>query len=407
MKNKYNYINVFLVILSFCMAISLTSCKKTDSDSGMPSINYIRVTDVLKSDSLVTRAFMANTIAIMGQDLQDIGEIWFNDKQAKLNTVFITSSSIIVTIPNEIPGKVTNMMYLIKKNKLDTLKYPFRVDVPSPTLSSMLCEYVETGKTAVIKGNYFLGDANTPLKVFFPGNIEGTVTKYSVNEIQVTVPAGVGSGPITVKSMYGSTRSTFYFRDDRNIILNFDDLNANGGWRSGKTGNSSPDPISGNYVRFQGAMSGAAGATWDEDSFSFNLWNQANGRANSPLYTGDLTKACIKFEVNVVSDWKAGAMQMIFTPYSTTGTNAYIGDASVPRGLWNPWQASGKFKTDGWITVSVPLSDFKYTPVGKESANKLSKDMLGGLTFFVWAGGVDGADCTPHICIDNIRIVPM
>jgi len=270
----------------------------------------------------------------------------------------------------------------------------------------MLCEYVNDGETAIIQGNFFINDKNVPLKVFFPGNIEGEVLNVEIDEIQVKVPAGSGVGPIQVKSIYGSTRSIFNFRDDRNFVLDFDGLTAAGGWRSGVIGNSNPAPIKGNYVRFSGAMGGGAGATWNEDAFSFNLWPSSNGRPDVPLYTGSLATAAIKFECYVVSPWQASALQMIFTPYSVANTNGYIGDANVPRGLWIPWKESGSYETEGWITVTIPLSDFKYKPEGGVSDVLLTTDMLKGLSFFVWSGGVAGVDCTPHICIDNIRIVP-
>jgi hypothetical protein len=382
------------------------SCKKDESGGSMPVVNYVRITNPDKSDSLVTHAFLGNTIAIVGEDLENVREVWFNDQSAYLNLSLITNNCIIVTIPDEIPGAVTGKMLLINGDKKDTLKYDFGVDVPAPRLDDMVCEYVKDGGTAVIEGNFFINDPSSPLKVFFPGNIEGTVTSVTLTKIKVTVPSGVGVGPISVKSIYGSSRSAFYFRDDRNIVLDFDVLTAAGGWRSGVLADSDPDPISGKFVRFSGNMAAGIGATWDEDHFSFNLWPSSNGRADVPLYSGDLASAAIKFECNVTAAWQASALQMIFTPYSTFNTNSYIGDASVPRGLWNPWKATGKYVTDGWTTVTVPLSEFKYAADGSVCANVLTKDMLRGLTFFVFNGGVKGTDCTPNICIDNIRIVP-
>jgi hypothetical protein len=153
-------------------------------------------------------------------------------------------------------------------------------------------------------------------------------------------------------------------------------------------------------------MAAGAGATWDEDHFSFNLWPSSNGRPDAPFYTGEIADAVIKFEVYVVEPWASSALQMIFTPYSTSGTNSYIGDANVPRGLWNPWKDSGTYKTEGWTTVSFPLSSFTFTGSGGTCANPLTKEMLRGLTFYVWNGGVTGTDCTPHVCIDNIRVIP-
>ena len=189
------------------------------------------------------------------------------------------------------------------------------------------------------------------------------------------------------------------------MILDWDNTNADGGWRSGKIGNSNPEGISGNYVRFKGSLSGEASASWAEDDFSFNLWGAANGRPEGDLFDTDLNNAILKFEVYVVEAWSACALQMIFTPWETTGTNGYIADSSFPRGLWRPWEGIGSYTTDGWITVSFPLKDFKFTHEGG-SAEMASVGNYGGLTFFVYHGGINGTDCTPEICIDNIRVVP-
>jgi hypothetical protein len=394
-----------LFILFGMIGMFLSSCEK-DKTEGTPSIDYIRVTDPVKSDSLLDAAYLGNMIAIVGSNLGSVKEIWFNDQKALLNAVYVTDRTIIVTVPDSIPKVVTNKMRLIYGSS-DTLLYNFRSIVPPPVVTSMTCEYVKDGDIATINGDFFIDDPNIPLKVLFPGNISATIQSFSKTTIKVIVPSGTNPGPISVKSLYGSTLSKFYFRDNRNIFLDFDNLTAAGGWRSGVTGNSNPDPISGNYVRFSGSMSGGSGATWNEDAFSFDLWPQANGRPNAPLYSGELSNAAIKFECNVYNAWEASALQMIFTPYATTGTNGYIADSNVPRGLWIPWQSTGTYTTNGWITVTIPLNNFIYTYSGATCQTKLTKDMLYGCTFYVWNGGVAGKDCSPGMCIDNIRIVPI
>ena len=111
-------------------------------------------------------------------------------------------------------------------------------------------------------------------------------------------------------------------------------------------------------------MPGKAGDLWDEDKFAFNLWNQSNGRSDVPFYDGDLSEAAIKFEVNIPEVWSAASLQMIFTPYSVSGSNDYVANndpekiylsKDFPRGLWMPWESSGSYMTDGWTTVTVPL----------------------------------------------------
>jgi hypothetical protein len=407
LKMKRYTKNIFILFIPVLLiGIMSTSCNKETTST--PDIKYIRVTDPVKSDSLLTGAFLGNLIAIQGSGLGDVTEIWFNDQKAALNPAYVTSSSILVSVPTVIPVTVTNTMRLVYGPK-DTMSFPFNVLVPPPTVASMVCEYVPDGGTAVIDGDYFVNDAQSPLAVIFPGNIPGEVQSVRINEVTVKVPVGVNPGPITVKSLYGSTTSKFYFRDNRNIILDFDNLTAAGGWRSGKIANSNPDGISGNYVRFGGGatMAGTDGSTWDEDDFSFDFWPQANGRPNTPVYSGDISNAAIKFECNVDQAWSASALQMIFTPWSVTGSNSYIADASVPRGLWIPWKATGTYTTNGWTTITIPLSQFTYAADGTTCANHLTPSMLYGLTFFVYHGGVNGTNCTPDICIDNIRVVPI
>lgn len=373
--------------------------------SGKPTVTYVRIPDVISADSLVSHAFMGTTIALVGQNLRSVKEVWFNDQQAVLNTSLITPTCLIVQVPNTIPNNVSSKIYMITSSS-DTVAYNFGVDVPNPLLASMNCEYVEDGANAVINGNFFLPvDGSTVPEVYFSPNIKAEVVSATITKITVKVPVGASAGPVSVKSRYGTTRSkAFYFRDNRGIILDWDNTNASGGWRSGVIGNSSPAGISGNYVRFSGSLKDDS---WNEDGFSFNLWGSANGRPQGDLFSIDPAKAVLKFEVNVDKAWSSCALQMIFTPWATSGTNGYIADGTTPRALWNPWEKAekGTFKTDGWITVSVPLTEFKYDHTGK-SLKMADAGKFGGLTFFVYSGGVKGTDCSPEICIDNIRVVP-
>ena len=409
--NKHKFLGSLLLFTVVAVGVLLQSCEvhphEYEVTSGVPTVDYIRITDPEKSDSLVVSAAINRTISLIGNNLTSIEELWFNDKQAYLNTSFMTSNSLIVSIPNLIPGVVSDKIYM--RAGKDTLTYDFKVIVPPPVPQAMLCEFVADGEEAIIKGSYLIDDPNVPLEVIFPGGLAGEVISVSdsFDEVVVKVPSGAGIGPISVKSIYGSTRSSFFFRDDRNYILDWDTLNADGGWRPGIIDDSSPSGISGNYVRLNGDMVGAAGGGWNGDELSFNLWNSSNGRSEEPFYSGDLDSAVLKFECYVVENWSAAALQMIFTPFSVSGTNTYITDGVTPRGLWNPWAAPGSYITEGWTTVTVPMSEFKFLHDGTDAGSTVTTEMLGGLTFFAWHGGVEGQDCRVHLCIDNIRIVPM
>ena len=411
MKNIDQLTSLWVKALTaLCLIFAMGSCDEQpeafELTDGIPSISYVRVPDAASSDSLLAGAYLNNSIAIIGQNLKSVSEMWFNDQKAVLNTSLMTDEVIIVSIPKAIPEYVTNKIYFINKSKRDTIAYDFNVLVPSPLVSSMKCEYVAEGDVAVINGNYFLPveGSDDPVVVFTPNIQATTVVSHSHSQIQVIVPAGAEEGPVSVRSRYGTTRSTFYFRDTRGMILDWDNLNANGGWRPGNVSNTDPEGLSGNYVRFKGALKGDL-SDWSEDAFSFNLWGSSNGRPEGNLFSTDPATSVLKFEINVLDAWKANAMQLIFSPWNTAN-NGFIADGTTPRALWRPWEASGSYVTDGWETITIPLKDFIYNHEGVSLGEMPPSNGYGSLSFFVYHGGVLGTDCTPHILLDNIRVVP-
>ena len=412
MKHKIKISTIlqsFLIAIAIITGFTFQSCNdnpdKYEMTDGVPEVHYVRVPNPASADSLLVQAFMDNTICLVGTNMKSISEIWFNDQKALLNSSFITDNTLLVTIPKTIPEIVTNKIYMITKEK-DTVTYDFGVQVPEPYVSSISCEYAKDGDVVTLYGDYFINDANVPLTISMAGNIP--VTEFiSIQKTQVKfkVPAGSQKGYLTVKSIYGVGRSHFQFRDDRGMILDWDVLNANGGWRSGKIKNTEPEGISGNYVYFTGALKDDL-SDWAEDNFSFNLWGAANGRPQGDLFATAPAESVLKFEINVTQPWASTAMQIIFTPWATRDTNGYIADGKTPRALWRPWQGLDKgYTTDGWQTVAIPITDFKYLHDGG-TAEMAGPGNYGGLTIFVYHGGIAGTACTPYICLDNIRVVP-
>ena len=412
MKYKIKISTIFqslLIATAIITGFTFQSCNdnpdKYEMTDGVPEVHYVRVPNPASADSLLVQAFLVNTICLVGTNLKSISELWFNDQKALLNSSFITDNTLLVTIPKTIPEIVTNKIYMITKEK-DTVTYDFGVQVPEPYVSSISCEYAKDGDVVTLYGDYFINDANVPLTISMAGNIP--VTEFiSIQKTQVKfkVPAGSQKGYLTVKSIYGVGRSHFQFRDDRGMILDWDVLNANGGWRSGKIKNTEPEGISGNYVYFTGALKDDL-SDWAEDNFSFNLWGAANGRPQGDLFATAPAESVLKFEINVTQPWASTAMQIIFTPWATRDTNGYIADGKTPRALWRPWQGLDKgYTTDGWQTVAIPITDFKYLHDGG-TAEMAGPGNYGGLTIFVYHGGIAGTACTPYICLDNIRVVP-
>jgi hypothetical protein len=401
--------------------MSFSACSDDDDSKGgggAPVVRYVRPCDVTISDSLLSSGYLGDKVALIGEHLAGVNKIYFNDQKVKLNPNFITDNAIILNIPSGIPGEKQDLIKLYTDN--DSCYYTFETLVPAPAPNSMTCEYVEAGDIAYIQGLYFIHEDANPLTVTFPGNgkegIKGEIVSYDVNNIAVKVPAGAQSGPLKVTSVYGTTESPFHFRDNRNIILDFDHNYPDGdhkhGWHGGK-GVSDEGGINGKYLILSGAIAGADGKVADAD-FCYDRWTY---RPDDPDFVdaGALDKYVLKFEVSVQA-WSAGAFQVIFTgkdevlmnwqdnPPEHNPNEDAKWDKAYPRILWTPWTATGSFET-GWITVTIPMSDCKYGVEGAAAAPK-GAGHYSGLTVFVGSGGVKGVDCTSTFHIDNVRVVP-
>ena len=207
---------------------ALTSCEdqpdKYEMTDGVPTIHYIRMADVAVKDSLITGAYMQNTICIVGDNLRSIYKLFFNDQEATLNTSFMTDNTLIVDVPKNIPEVVTNKLYMVTKGQ-DTVAYDFKVLVPAPVVNAISNEFARADENVTITGDYFLDDPNVPLEIVLPGNQtlpRENITSITKNAVSFNMPANVEPGYITVKGIYGNSRSKFYIYDKRNILFDWD-----------------------------------------------------------------------------------------------------------------------------------------------------------------------------------------
>ena len=426
--NRNRYFNGLMFAVLLMTGMSFIACNdqpdKYEPTGGTPEIKYVRLPE--SADSIIQQSYMETTVCLVGENLKSITKMLFNDQVAVLNTSYITDNYLLVDIPNKIPAAVTDKIYMINTAG-DTTTYDFHVIVPAPTVSAMNNEYAEPGEEVTITGDYFIQDAYKPLEILFnESKLAVTdIKEINKNSVTFTIPEGATSGPIYVKTVYGTSRSKFHYKDTRNILFDFDGSHggqtSGNGWRPGVV---KTDGIDGNYLYFGGVqMAGKVGATWAEDQFAMNYWpDPANGKPElssiqsfaEMLDTCAIGEMAIKFECRVPtsSPWSSSALQIMFTGNSDVSgsnqNNGYYTNTNLPRGLWYPWLSTGSYTTgDAWSTVTIPLSSFNKTHEGQAAGSTITKDRMTGLSFFVWHGGVDGTDCNPEILIDNVRVVPI
>ena len=366
------------ILITIGLLSIFNSCEKEDSD-GTPSISYIRITSPESSDSLLASAGQGQLIAIVGNNLENAVEIWFNDQRALLTPTYITKTSILVAVPSQIPLSVNNTMKLVFKNGYE-LNHDFKVDISEPVVSMMDVEYVKENEVAVIRGNYFYA----PLTVTFTGGVDGQVENLTDQEIQVRVPAGAQPGPITVKTNFGETESEFWFRDNRNLLIHNDPWS---GWwgETNVVPGTDPLAISGNFTRITQNIGAWGWTEWiggKEDALatSKNLPDEA---ALNP------EKYFMKFEVNTLK------------PYNGNRIKFMIGQVNGPDPNWNdePYFWEPPFDTEGkWRTVTIPFEDV----VDKYTTNWGVRPQGYGVKIWFHGPGSLEAD----IAFDNLRVVP-
>ncbi|TXK52620.1 hypothetical protein FVR03_00760 [Pontibacter qinzhouensis] len=383
MKSRYTaWLFLFFAVATAGM---FSGCSDDENlpNNGRPMINYIRVTRPEASDSLIAKAGQGSMIAIIGQNLGNAREIWFNNLQGTLTPTYITNNTIITRVPSQIPTQISNRMKLVFANG-DSLIHNFTVDISEPVIASMLGEYANAGQVATITGDFFY----EPLTVTFTGGAQGNVVRVEDDVIEVTVPEGAEPGPITVTTNFGQSKSDFWFRDNRNLIATFDGP-TEGLWHGPDfIKESDPDitPINGKFLRINRELGAWA---WFEFYVGPNNSDAAKETRNIPAAAiANPKNYVLKFEINTLASLTGAEVRMYMGP----------GDMGSERGnthyIWKP-----NISTDGtWQTVSIPFEDFyvanKSFPY-TESGYGVSFHFSGPLAV------------NANFALDNMRVVPV
>lgn len=454
MKNNKIFKGLSLA-LAVLATMATTSCKDQpdayEIADGKPTVYYIRPADVASSDSLLTQASMGTLVCIVGDNLQSIVKLNFNDQSAILNTSYMTDHTLLVTVPKNIPDAVSDKIFMITAAN-DTIEYDFHVIIPGPVLSSMSNEWAAAGEEVTLIGDYFLDYDNFPLTINFGKDYtlsRDYITSISKTAIKFTMPADAPHEKLTVTSIYGSATSYFTYMDNRGMLFDFDTpcytgtVLGNNGWHA-RTITADDTSLSGNYLVLGGAAMGSDGG-WNDGNFSFEYWAGDWGNPESyPSHpriqdVADFSgyeNLVLKFEMNIpdANGWSAAPMQIFFGSVSVISCgNAGVTDiygatlagcnntffreqGKLPRALYMPWKDTDDLlydTDDKWVTVSIPLSEFVYDYDGsKVSSGFTSEADFGSFNIFVVKGAYNdktalpmGVDCNPIIKIDNIRVV--
>jgi hypothetical protein len=392
--------NCFVIVL-LVLVTGFAACEK-DKDI-KPAITRLRAISPSPNDSTLTLAGPGQTVVIQGRGFTSTTQIFFNGYPTPFNSALLADDNIVVTIPADMPfasldPAQLNTVKVVTRNGEAVLSFP--VVPPPAVLLSASNENALAGARITIRGNnlFFVE------KVIFPGGIAVTTnltTVASGTSVEVTVPAGITqAGPLQIMTKSGTGTSVFLFNDyATGMITNFDNIN-NFSW--GCTIRDDAGLFPGNHGKY---------AHLQQDGITGNNWDWWNGKRGMMTNAKDWLPAselgnpagnyAMKFDIYVKEPWATGVL-LIGPPPNDAWGYMY---------RYEPWKTQPGFKTNGWITVTVPLSEFrKKSASGTEGAGDQAakvSDVIGGIdeiAKFMFVNDTGTPIAKLDLAIDNVRV---
>jgi hypothetical protein len=332
--------------------------------------------------SLAPLELKANSdLTITGTDLDLVVTVKFTGG----NSFKVTNpgeTEIVVTVPS---GTLSGPVTLVTTNGTEVTSAESITIMASnvPNITSMPTT-MKPGQMITIIGEKL--DLLTD--VIFPVDVKATMFgQKTATMLEVVVPMNVKKGKgkikfVTVDNEFSESPEIMIAGvdpvvDPTLVFFNFDGKNS---WW-GDAGAPENDPalsLDGtNYHRVNRQCSGWTGLFWRNSKNDFP----------ADRIGKDVGKYVVKFDINILEEMTAGQLRLRFN-----------GDEGDFWYLWAPWEQSGPYKTDGWITVTVKITDFKdqwgWGPNRITDMSQVTKDF--GIAF-------DGGTSMVNICIDNMR----
>ncbi|WPU94863.1 glycan-binding surface protein [Mucilaginibacter sabulilitoris] len=224
--------------------------------------------------------------------------------------------------------------------------------VAIPTITGVSDENASPGDSVFVYGTYLkniqsLSFAGTPITSFKSSN-DGSSVRF-------ILPALTRSGLVSVNTKFGSAATVYNVNDV--VTGRISDWewggNFNWQWWGGSYYTSGSPDFPGNSTQYMvlktGILSPAEGNTYSSYAIRMNgaQW-VPTANMNDPV-----SNWAFKFEVNVSKPWNGGTIDIL------------SGIDSSPIARWEPWQktatTTAAYTTNGWITVTIPLSSFRKT----------------------------------------------
>ncbi len=434
---------------------ALTSCSDDESCANTAiSVDKIFLQDASSTAETHNRevdfARLGQTIRIQGSGFSGLRHIYINGYDTYFNNALMTDNNVWVTLSSKTPvvdaeDDVRNTITFVKDGT--SMTYNFTIRAAAPSISSISCTLPKAGETVVVYG----ANLHETTTVTLPsGNVITDITSDTDGEwFSFVMPEGEKTGgSITCTGANGTAKSPAYFNENSCYIIDFDGLGSQGFWSWSETGSMcndedlTTDPTNsgrGNVAMLVPQRLLDKGGIAAGKSRATEWWTAGNGNdaddwtwmtGENGLFDSDspITDIALQFDIYCPDEWN-GTGQIQITLQNNVSYNGYGSDesksSSTQTYVWIPWVKDGKltpFKTNGWETVTIKLSDFsKYANSIEDGETPIFQNVIDdrnngsyknfGFGFVNTDITVNGTEYpssafTNKVYIDNMRLVP-
>lgn len=339
---------------------------------GPPLITHIRNYADAPNDTVIQKLLPGQQINVLGYNLKHAKKISFLGVDADISTVIYTDSSAIIQVPADlskgIPAQVNKLSYTTGYGD-----FTFSIKIVGPPLITGISNEVPApGDSVFIYGDNLDGTQN----VTFAG---ASISDYRVSSkgtsVRFVCPTLSQSGPVVVTTEGGVATTSYQVNDVTTGGISCFEWSGPFAWAwwgganiaSGDPSSSSP-PYNPDFpanpsqylVLNTSPMNAGDGYPWStairmEDVQWLPVAN----------LTDPIGQWVLKFEMNVPANWNG-----ITISITTSNGAAY---------RFEPWRTptgTKPYKTQGWQTVTIPLSAFR-TSDGTGALITTLKDLVG------------------------------
>lgn len=432
--------------VALASSVVATSCSDDDNGGAGSAVSISRVfLQDAKSETLKSRevdfARLGQTIRIEGSGFTGLKHILINGYDTYFNNALMTDNNVWVTLASKTPivdaeESVRNTIVMVKDNGSYT--YNFTIRAASPSVSNISITLPQPGDVVRVEGANLHETTSATLP-------DGTVVSDITNDVDgewysFVMPEGVEpvGGSIVSEGANGIAKSPDCFNVTRGMILDFDGQGVQGSWSATFSSEDLvDDPLgkNGKCIALVPASQEGGYAPGANSKGWFTAGNDVDPDWTT-LLEGDASEisvedVALQFDIYCPEPWK-GTGQIMFTfqnnissygwgnVYTSAEYNSAVGTQSAV--VWVPWMneetgAVKAFQTDGWQTITIPVSKIGKYQNGGTWAD-VAADRLAGsycnFGMFFCNGDIEFSESIIHeasrfdqrVYIDNWRIVP-